>query len=45
MNTLDAVLLGLNDLHRIGIVHGDISAAYIVFCEDGFVKLADQFSR
>jgi serine/threonine protein kinase len=42
-NTLELVLEGLKSLHNNGLVHGDLRAKNIVFCEDKNIKLADQF--
>ncbi|KAL4460388.1 hypothetical protein ABPG74_000139 [Tetrahymena malaccensis] len=43
LNTLESVLLGICELHKNKIIHGDFNASSVVFCDDGFVKIADQF--
>ncbi|EAR99122.1 hypothetical protein TTHERM_00388630 (macronuclear) [Tetrahymena thermophila SB210] len=43
LNTLESVLLGICELHKNNIIHGDFNASSVVFCDDGFVKIADQF--
>lgn len=43
LNTLEATLQGLWELHKNGLTHGDIKSCNIVVNEEGFVKLADQF--
>ncbi|KAL4507155.1 hypothetical protein ABPG72_001948 [Tetrahymena utriculariae] len=43
LNTLESVLLGVCELHKNNIIHGDFNASSVVFCDDGFVKIADQF--
>ena len=43
INTMELVFEGVHELHSKGIVHADLKAKNIVFCEDKNVKLADQF--
>jgi serine/threonine protein kinase len=44
INTMESLLNGILALHSKALSHDYISAKSIVFCEDGFVKLADQFA-
>ena len=41
MNTLEIVLEGLMVFHSHGLIHGDLNARHIVFCEDKNIKIAD----
>lgn len=43
LNTLEVLLYGLDHLHCNGLVHGNINKHSIIYSNDGFVKLADQF--
>ncbi len=43
-NTLEFCLNGLKELHCNGITHGNLRPRNIVFCEDGDVKVVDQFA-